>query len=169
MSLWIETLQKRQKIKENWMSPNKDLFIDIESLLLIVFGMGIDFFHIFHILADFWARSWVVSLKFCFSQKLLSKIFLVQISNFPKSSWGRLGHQIISFSYLWVGKSSYEYSLGLAKPGQFLIFDFFQKITICQKVPIKRWVQLKLDDQLTHLSTHTDRQTNRQNFKQNKD
>ena len=72
-ALWIETLQKRQKIqkiKKNWMSPNKDFFIDIESLLVIVFGMGIDFFHIFHIIADFWARSWVVSLKFCFFSKI---------------------------------------------------------------------------------------------------
>ena len=39
------------------MSPNKDFFIDIEKLLLIVFGMGIDFFHIFYILADFYATA----------------------------------------------------------------------------------------------------------------
>ena len=44
---------KNPKYEKNLMSSNKDFFIDIESLLVIVFGMGIDFFHIFHILADF--------------------------------------------------------------------------------------------------------------------
>ena len=39
--------------KRNLMSPNKDFLVIIERLLLIVFGMGIDYFHIFHILADF--------------------------------------------------------------------------------------------------------------------
>ena len=48
-----QNASKTAKNPKNLMSPNKDFFIDIESLLLIVFGMGIDFFHIFHILADF--------------------------------------------------------------------------------------------------------------------
>ena len=45
-----KTAKNQKKIECH---QTKIFFIDIESLLLIVFGMGIDFFHIFHILADF--------------------------------------------------------------------------------------------------------------------